>query len=140
MPQKLNYRTKSRKAILDFLESKRDITVSASDITDHLKKQDIPVDPATVYRYLNKLTAEKQVLKFNQENTQKAVYQYIGKAHDCNEHLHIKCVRCGKLMHLNCGFTSEIRAHLKEDHRFSLQCDGSILYGVCDTCEKKPSD
>ena len=134
MPEKQDYQTRSRSVILDFLQAKRDVTVSASDITEHLKQADIPVDPATVYRYLNKLTAENQVLKFSKNGARKSVYQYIGKAHECDDHLHIKCVRCGRLIHLDCDFMREIRSHLKDEHGFTLQCDGSILYGICDAC------
>ena len=50
------------------------------------------------------------------------------------EHLHLKCVRCGRIYHLDCHFMDEVRAHLMAEHGFTLQCEGSVLYGLCRSC------
>ncbi len=137
MPERQNYNTRARKYILDFLLSRQDNTVSAADITAHLGRMGVTVNQATVYRYLNKLSEEKRVLKFTDEDTQKSVYRLIGEKNNCDEHIHIKCVRCGRLMHLECGFMHDIKKHLSERHGFALQCEGSILYGLCENCRKQ---
>lgn len=136
MPKRQSYNTKSRRYILDFLESSQESTVSAADITEYLAKMGITVNQATVYRYLNKLSDEKRLLKFTDDDTQKSVYRLIGEKNNCDEHIHIKCVKCGRLMHLECGFMHDIKKHLSENHGFELQCGGSILYGLCENCRK----
>ena len=50
------------------------------------------------------------------------------------EHLHLKCVQCGRIYHLDCHFMDEVRAHLMAEHGFTLQCEGSVLYGLCRHC------
>ena len=137
MSERQNYNTKARKYILDFLKLRQDSTVSAADITAHLKKMGAAVNQATVYRYLNRLSRENQVLKFTDSKTQKSVYRFVGVGSGCDEHIHIKCVSCGKLMHLECDFMEDIKRHLSEEHGFLLQCDGSILYGLCGECRKE---
>ena len=137
MPERQDYNTKARKYILDFLKERQDATVSAGDITDYLIQNGVRVNRATVYRYLNKLSSEKRLLKFTGKETRKSVYRLIDKKSNCGEHIHIKCVSGGKLMHLECGFMRDIKKHLSESHGFSLKCDGSILYGVCADCAKK---
>lgn len=137
MLKKQNYNTKARRCILDFLETQQEKTVSAADIINYLENNRISVNPATVYRYLNKLSDERMVLKFTGDEPQKAVYQFIGSGKKCEEHIHVKCVSCGKLLHLECGFMRDIKEHLYEEHGFTLQCEGSILYGVCGECRKK---
>lgn len=131
-----SYNTKARKYILDFLEKNTDVTVSATDIYEYVTSKDESINRATVYRYLNKLEEEKRVIKFSEAPSKKAVYQIV-KNHGCEGHLHIKCVKCGKLLHLDCGFMDELMEHLSQKHEFSLECSGSILYGICKECNQK---
>ena len=55
-------------------------------------------------------------------------------------HLHLKCVKCGKIIHLECHFMEEISHHIEESHGFTLQCKNSILYGVCKECKGSGED
>lgn len=131
------YNTKSRKLILDYLESKIDTTVSVADIIEHLKMMGESINPTTVYRYLNKLTEEKKVLKFSEDEGNKAVYQMVRHTHSCHGHIHIQCTKCGKLLHLDCDFMDDFISHLKKEHNFSLKCESSLLYGICSECSEK---
>ena len=56
-----------------------------------------------------------------------------------NDRLYAKtvCVKCGKILHLDCEFMKEISEHIQKDHGFSLQCKNSILYGICRECQVK---
>lgn len=128
------YATASRKRILDFLKSNSDRTVTAADIDEYLKKCDSEVNITTIYRYLDKLASEGTVIKYVAEKGGKAVYQYVEQGHKCDEHLHIKCVKCGCIVHLECVFMDEIAEHILRDHGFALQCKNSILYGTCEKC------
>ena len=119
---------------LDFLKSNSDRTVTAADIDEHLKKCDSEVNITTIYRYLDKLASEGTVIKYVAEKGGKAVYQYVEQGHKCDEHLHIKCVKCGCIVHLECAFMDEIAEHILRDHGFALQCKNSILYGTCEKC------
>ncbi len=38
------------------------------------------------------------------------------------------------IYHLDCHFMDEVRAHLMAEHGFTLQCEGSVLYGLCRSC------
>ena len=49
----------------------------------------------------------------------------------------IKCIKCGKIVHLDCDFMDELREHLYQDHGFRLQCSGDMLHGICKDCENK---
>ena len=131
------YKTKSRKLILQYLIEEKEHTVSISDILDFLKEQEELVNVSTIYRYLDKLVSEGKVMKYQNEEGKKAVFQYIEEENTCHQHLHMQCVECGRVIHLNCGFMEEIKAHMMEHHRFRLQCHNSILYGICSDCEKK---
>lgn len=134
MTKNENYHTKARQEILNYLRSCWASPVSASDILQHLKEIGTPVNPTTVYRYLNKLCSDHVLIKYVASKGQKAVYQLAEQNQNCSEHLHLKCSRCGKIIHLDNGFMEEFRRHLQTHHDFQLQCEGSMLYGVCQSC------
>lgn len=132
-----SYATASRKKILEFLKSSRDRTVTAADIDTYLKENDSEVNITTIYRYLDKLAKEGTVIKYVAEKGSQAAFQYVEQGHHCEEHLHLKCVKCGCIIHLECAFMDEISEHIQKDHGFLLQCKNSILYGMCRECAKQ---
>ncbi|MGN0349326.1 MAG: Fur family transcriptional regulator [Roseburia sp.] len=129
-----NYATANRKKILDFLRKNSDRTVSVQDIDCYLKRQDSEVNLTTIYRYLDKLEKEGCVIRYVAKKGGKAVYQYVEEGKNCEEHLHLKCIACGRIHHLDCAFMDEISEHIKKEHGFLLQAKNSILYGFCETC------
>lgn len=128
------YATASRRRILEFLKNNSNRTVTAADIDTYLRENDSEVNITTIYRYLDKLAQEGTVMKYVTEKGGKAAYQYVELGHRCEEHLHLKCVKCGSIIHLECAFMDEISEHISKDHGFSLQCKNSILYGTCKNC------
>lgn len=131
-----SYATASRKKILEFLKSSSDRTVTAADVDGYLKENDSEVNITTVYRYLDKLARDGTVIKYVAEKGSQAAYQYVEPGRRCEEHLHMKCIKCGKIIHLECHFMKEISQHISESHDFILQCKNSILYGVCRDCKE----
>lgn len=131
------YNTKARNFILNFLENNAQKTVSVSEVMDFLHSKDISVNTTTVYRFLNKLNSQKKVIKVTDKKGKRATYQLIGQKKSCNEHIHIQCVSCGKLEHIECEFMKQIREHILEEHGFQIKCEGSVLYGICSDCKNK---
>lgn len=131
------YATASRKKILDFLKHNSERTVTVADVDRHLKENESEVNLTTIYRYLDKLEKEGTVIKYVAEKGGQTAYQYVESGHQCDEHLHLKCVECGSIIHLECDFMSEIAEHVLKDHGFRLQCKKSILYGTCKACQEK---
>lgn len=131
------YATASRRKILEFLKEQKDRTVTVADIDAYLKESGSDVNITTIYRYLDKLEQDGTVIKYVAEKGHQAAYQYVEQEQHCEGHLHLKCVKCGCILHLNCAFMDEIAGHIEKDHGFSLQCKNSILYGVCKNCRER---
>jgi Fur family ferric uptake transcriptional regulator len=131
------YATASRKKILDYLKNNSERTVTVADVDRYLKENDSEVNLTTIYRYLDKLEKEGAVIKYVTEKGSQASYQYVEAGHQCDAHLHLKCVKCGSIIHLECAFMNEISEHILKDHGFRLQCKNSILYGTCKACREK---
>ena len=132
--EKKNYNTKNREMILDYLKSNSDIPVTIKEILNFLNENGVDVNRSTVYRYLSTLCEKDILIKYVDNDEGKTVYQYIEGHHECNTHIHMKCSVCNKIYHLDNSFMKELRIHLENDYHFDLQCEGSILYGICERC------
>lgn len=132
----IGYATANRKKILDFLKDNQNRTLTVTDIDMYLKSCDSEVNITTIYRYLDKLEKEGTVIKYVAEKGSQATYQFVGAEHNCEEHLHLQCVKCGQVIHLECHFMHEILEHVEHEHGFVMQCKNSIVYGTCKECRK----
>ena len=129
-----SYATEKRAKILEYLKAHQDEDVSVKEIELYLQKREIAVNVTTIYRYLDKLEQEGQVLKHMAENGNTASFQYINPEHACHNHLHMKCSGCGRIFHMDCSFMDEFQRHIYEHHHFTLECRTSMLYGLCENC------
>ena len=129
------YKTNNRTKIMDYLVANKERSVSVKDIDEHMKSLDCPVNMTTIYRYLDKLEKDGDVMKYTGERGEKATYQYVERNHHCDSHLHLKCVDCGSVIHLDCHFMDEMAEHISKDHGFRLQCKNSVIYGLCQSCQ-----
>ncbi len=129
------YKTKGRQLILNYLEATKERTVTVSEIQQFMEQEGNPVNVSTIYRNLDALVAQGKVMKSVSEKGDKSTYRYVEPEHNCHKHLHIQCVKCGKIIHLECGFMNSIEEHILKEHGISLLCENSILYGVCETCK-----
>ncbi len=124
-----SYRTKQRDSILAFFAANPDACLSAKDI---IENPEIAVGEATVFRCLAKLTADGSIKKYVGAGGG-ALYQYNGKE-ACNSHFHLKCLVCGKIVHLDCSMMQSVGAHIAEGHDFAIDVSRTVLYGFCRTC------
>ncbi|MBE6544438.1 MAG: transcriptional repressor [Ruminococcaceae bacterium] len=135
--EKQIYKTKIKEKILQCFQENAENTFSAKDIHTTLSQSGEKVNITTVYRNLDTMTFDGVLIKFQDNKCEKAIYKYSGKEGNCRSHLHMKCVECGAVVHLNCHFMNEIRTHIKNEHGFSLICSNSVIYGICKNCENR---
>ncbi len=126
------YSTKQRSAILDFLKE-NSTHASVSDILYHLKEKNIKISVATIYRALERFESEGIIRKMVVGQGTGACYQYI-ESSSCMEHFHLKCIRCGRLIHLSCEFLEDMQNHIQREHSFSISSGRTVIYGTCNNC------
>ena len=137
MERKHEYQTKSRQMILDYLIRNKDRAVHVSDIIRHMDQEECSVNKTTVYRYLDKLVAEKTLMKYVADKGEKAVFQYVDEGRHCREHLHLKCVDCGRLIHLDEGVSDALQSDLLRAAGFTVDGRSTTIYGTCAACGRK---
>lgn len=131
------YNTKSKNTIIEILRTNKDTAICAESILEAFNNKCQKINITTIYRNLDKLEKEKIIHKFPASDSHKALYQIT--RHDLNneDHLHLQCSQCGKIIHLDCEYMKNFIQHIKDYHEFDLTCDKSILFGLCQECKSK---
>jgi len=128
------YNTKQKTEIIAYLKEKKGTPLSAGDIGRHLAEENVPVGKTTIYRQLENLAEEGVIARIAADGDRSAYYEYIDKA-DCYPHcFHCKCVKCGKLIHLECEELLEVTEHLSKEHGFTVDPVKTVIYGLCEAC------
>ena len=108
---------------------------SAEEIFDGMEKNGGAPGRSSVYRMLAALEKSGEVRKFPFAGGY--TYQYVGVTRDCEEHLHLQCLVCKSVTHLECACSDEVTEHIYREHGFAVHRGKSVLYGVCAACAKK---
>ncbi len=135
MDSKGKYNTRQGELILNCLKEHMDEHVTADMIFGYLKAQGSSVGQTTVYRNLDKLVKEGNVVKYAGAEGMGACYQYVSHDHSCTTHYHLVCTQCGQVIHLHCDYLDEMTAHLLDHHQFSMDKFKTVIYGLCRQCE-----
>ena len=92
---------------------------------------------STVYRLVAEMATQGHLRRFPKTDGGRGwLYQYHEK-HNCDGHLHLKCAACGMLLHLECGMSNELLAHIENTHGFQVDNTATVLYGLCAECRKE---
>ena len=126
------YNTEQKKLIKDYLIENKSKFVSVSDIVKYMKKNNQQIGETTIYRFLNSLEKLEEVRTEVKEHTK--YYQYI--SNECNHHFHLKCKKCGEIVHLHCEDFENVSNHIKDEHKFQID-HNTIIYGICGKCANK---
>ncbi len=128
------YKTKQR-TVIEALLKRNEGHLTVEEICKKLESTGENVGRTTVYRTLEKLEKEGIVRKYSAVG-ESCCYQYVKGERECNNHFHLKCEKCGKLIHLECSELDLISDHISEHHGFSVNPLKTVFYGVCEVCGK----
>ncbi|MDD6490059.1 MAG: Fur family transcriptional regulator [Clostridia bacterium] len=137
MNSQSGYKTKQREAILKYLVDNSDSHVTVCQIADYLSSNGNHVGVTTIYRHLEKLLEQGLVRKYTVDGSTGACFQYVQENSRCREHFHLKCEKCGCLIHLECSHLDELYEHIYDDHAFRINPFRTVFYGICKECSAK---
>lgn len=128
------YNTKQKNIIIEMLQNNKNCHLTADEMLKILEEMNSPVSKATLYRFLDVLVSTGNLRKYITAEGEKACYQYIDEEEGCHEHYHLKCIECGKLIHMECHHIEKITDHVLKEHKFSVDPSRIVLYGICEEC------
>jgi Fur family ferric uptake transcriptional regulator len=131
------YATEQKKMLVDFLREHHESSFSVDQIVLEMKKNDAQKVPATstVYRLITKLVEEGTVKRFVRGHSRQFLYQIVDRDH-CRSHLHLRCMDCGKLIHLNEKLSDELLDVIRSTSDFSVNEEETVLVGACSDCSR----
>ena len=124
------YRTRQGQAVLELFEQNKERHFTAEEAAAALKDH---VGRATVYRQLERLVRDGEIRKYSLGKGESCCYKRAAGA-ECDTHYHLICLRCKKLIHLDCSLMAKLDAHVLDAHDFRLDPSRTVLYGVCGEC------
>ncbi len=124
----MEYVTEQKTQLLNFLKENSDCSYSIEEISEK-----IDVGKSTIYRLMPKLLKSGSVKRFSKDTGRKFVYQYIN-CDKCTSHLHMKCLSCGQILHMDGSETDIILKNIMNENKFSVDKKQTIIYGECEKC------
>ena len=129
--------TKQKQAIIQILRENATKHMTAVDILAKLNGNDAKVSKATLYRELARLCSDAKVRKYVAGEEQGACYQYVDDEKKCNEHYHLVCDGCNKVVHTHNIKLENVRKNILQDEEFEVNVHNLVLHGVCKECRNK---
>ncbi len=134
--QRGNYNTKQREELLEYLQSVPGEHITVNDVCNHFMKCGSGVGVTTIYRQLEKMVNEGIVKKYVLDSSSAACFEYVDRETECNKSgcTHLKCTKCGKLIHLHCEDLKATEEHILLEHGFMVDTTRTVIYGLCEKC------
>ena len=130
----MTYKTTQKEKLLSFMAEHAAKQLPMQTILQEMKAQG--VGESTVYRLMKELVDQGKVKRFVCANNRRFFYQAT-KDEKCGHHMHLKCLSCGKMVHLS-GFVSDfIEKNILAANRFSIDGQKTLLYGKCQNCQEE---
>ena len=133
------YDTKQRRILLDYLNAHPDRGFSVDELYDNLLAQhakSVVPGKSTIYRLIARLVSDGLVKRFAAGNGRQFAYQIVA-CEACDAHLHLKCIACGGLYHMDHAVSEQIMKEVLNRSEFSLDEKETVLFGVCKGCKRK---
>ncbi len=129
------YSTEQKRALLSFLSRNSEKSYTIEEITNRLSSE-VENAPAksTVYRLMTKLVDEGRVRRSAESRGRQFVYRIIADDH-CKNHLHLQCMDCGKILHLDEALSDALLRGVSNAKDFSVSEEDTVLMGRCSVCK-----
>lgn len=123
--------TKQRQLILDIVKSRRDHP-TASQICENVQAIDKNISRGTVYRNLNFLVENKEILKVKLLNIDRFDYPL-------KSHYHLICTECGDVQDVPLSYKTELDQELAAKTGYTIMKHHTVFEGLCSECKNKES-
>lgn len=126
----MNHRnTIQKELVLEAVRAMRS-HVTADDVYEYIRKDHPNIGKGTVYRNLNILYKEKEILKVQIPNGPDR-FDFTLK-----EHYHVRCVKCQDVMDVDMDAISDMQDRIKDKHGIKFLNYDILFEGICPACQK----
>lgn len=129
----MKYNTTQKTTILELFKKNPDKQYTADEVFDIVGANGC--GKSTVYRLLADMCSNGDLRKYVREGSTKSVYQLFGK--QCSKHIHLRCVKCGTVIHLDNVASNDIQQKIFENSKFIINESIAIIPGECIECNRR---
>ena len=132
-----HYSTEQKKLLYAYLSGNGHRAYTVDELIEGLRLSYGMCAPgkSTVYRLIMKLVEEGKVRRFSKGSGRQFVYQIVG-CRDGEAHIHLRCISCGKFMHLDEKTSEELICRVEKACGFAVKTGETVLFGECADCKK----
>jgi Fur family ferric uptake transcriptional regulator len=123
--------TQQRRAILAVIETAKK-HLNAAQILRKAKAIDASVDRSTVYRTLDLLKRHGLIDELDLMHMEGEQHFYERKTG--KDHIHMTCLRCGKIIEFESELFESLKSQLQKDCRFHVVVSRLEVGGYCGNC------
>ena len=132
------YKTAQKKNLIEFMTKYSEKAFSVDELCEKMQRE-YPASQmpgkSTVYRLIQKMTEDGSVKRLAEEKGRRFVYQ-IAAGENCSYHLHLKCMECGRLLHMDDAQSIKLMNQVFEKNHFKVDEKQTVLMGRCSNCKK----
>ncbi len=129
------YDTEQRRTLVRILEDNPDRQFSALELARLCAESNssVKINASTVYRLLARLVDEGKAERSASPDGRQLLYRYLDTC-ECTEHIHLKCKRCGQILHLEDEQAEKSLVAAMAKCHFKVDEAQSLIVGVCENC------
>lgn len=125
--------TRQRRTILGIIET-ADQHMDAGMILRRARKADASIDRVTVYRTLKLLKRHGLIDELDLLHIRGDGHYY--ERHPQREHIHMACLRCGKVMEFESTLFERLKGQIERDCSFHIVVTRVEMGGYCTNCRR----
>jgi len=125
--------TRQRRTILGIIET-ADQHLDAGMILRKARKLDASIDRVTVYRTLKLLKRHGLIDELDLLHIRGDGHYY--ERHPQREHIHMACLRCGKVMEFESTLFERLKGQIERDCSFHIVVTRVEMGGYCSNCRR----
>jgi len=125
--------TRQRRTILGVIET-ADQHLDAGMLLRKARKLDPTIDRVTIYRTLKLLKRHGLVDELDLLHIRGDGHYY--ERHPQREHIHMACLRCGKVMEFESGLFDRLKGQVERDCNFHIIVTRVEMGGYCHECRR----
>ena len=130
------YNTEQKNELLRFLKKNSQKSFTIDEICSEMHEDSniaTPPGKSTLYRLIPKLVEDNMIKQFNGGKGRKNIYQITGDE-TCSSHLHLKCVNCGRIIHMDSDISVELSKIIQMHDEFKVSTGKTTIFGTCKEC------
>ena len=103
---------------------------TSDEVYDTLVKKYPNISRGTVYRNLNLLSASGEIRKVEMPSGADRFDNL------CHKHYHARCLKCGRVFHVEMEFLADFEKKIKYNHGFEIIGYDVLFKGTCPECNQ----